>query len=209
MNLKSTIQEFCFDEDCIKILVPDFENLQSEKENDNNRVVPFWAKLWPSSIALCTYLMRHKNLLLHKNVWELGAGLGLPSLYAAHFAKHVVCSDYDNHAVAMSAASAKLNNFSNIICRHFDWKQSFDEINTDCVLLSDINYDPSDFKFLLALLKSLIEKDIKIVLSTPQRLMAKPFVEQLLAFCVDKTTIPVKTSNNTEEIFIMRLEKQS
>ena len=37
-------------------------------------------QIWPSSIALCMYLMQHPEIVENKSVLELGAGCGLPSV---------------------------------------------------------------------------------------------------------------------------------
>ena len=43
---------------------------------DPNTPFPFWAKLWPSSIALLDVLEAHPHLIQNKHVLELGAGIG-------------------------------------------------------------------------------------------------------------------------------------
>lgn len=51
--------------------------------------------LWPVSVLLSHYLAskRGQELIAHRNVVELGAGVGLPGLVSAHFANKVVLTD--------------------------------------------------------------------------------------------------------------------
>lgn len=52
--------------------------------------------LWNASQTISKYLQKHaETLIYHKNVLELGAGAGLPSLVAAFLgARKVVVTDY-------------------------------------------------------------------------------------------------------------------
>ncbi|RYY46659.1 MAG: hypothetical protein EOO06_14055 [Chitinophagaceae bacterium] len=206
MKLEPTIEKFSFAQVELSLLVPDLIKVQQSFQQAPEQPVPFWAKLWPASIALCDYLSRHQSLLLHSTVLELGAGLGLPSLYAAHFAKEVLCTDLDQQAMELAAASARLNNLNNIECKMLDWADAA-ETTAQLVLLSDVNYDPSSFAKLRFVVENLLERGTGIVISTPQRLMAKPFIAQLSDACVDRTTIPVNFNAVSKEIFIMHLQR--
>jgi len=62
---------------------------------------PYWAKVWPSAIALVKVLQTHPSLIRDKKVLELGAGIGLPSLLMASEAKTIQVSDYDSEAVEL------------------------------------------------------------------------------------------------------------
>ena len=68
---------------------------------DPNTPFPFWAKLWPSSIALHDILKTHPHLIQNKHVLEIGAGIGLPSLMMASISKSIQISDHDIEAVAL------------------------------------------------------------------------------------------------------------
>ena len=62
---------------------------------------PFWAKVWPSSIALLKLLQKHPSWIKNKTVLELGAGIGLASLMMANEAKAIQVSDYNLEAVEL------------------------------------------------------------------------------------------------------------
>lgn len=212
MNLSYFIQSFSFGDIRLQLCVPD-ENAVREKYLEQQQQglkpeFPYWAKLWPASIGLCNYIADHPQLVKDKMVVELAAGLGLPSVLACSLAKKVMCSDYQQEALDVIQQSATLNNISNLECRLIDWSNYPENLQADIVLLSDINYDPVQFNILLKLIKSLLNKGTIIVVSTPQRIMARPFIAALLPYCTAKQTDCVEIDGKQTEIFIMQLEKE-
>lgn len=65
-----------------------------------------------------------------------------------------------------------------------DWTQLPAALDYDVLLLSDINYDPKDFDALQKLFHQVLEKGATILLSTPQRLVGKAFLTELLPWCM-------------------------
>src|SRR3954468_3812141 len=59
----------------------DWEQLRHE-EGGAGRPVPYWARPWPSGVALAAHLKVHPPAATAK-VLELGCGLALPSVVAA------------------------------------------------------------------------------------------------------------------------------
>lgn len=171
----------------IQLLVPDTAQVKADyherKKQDHNIAFPHWTKLWPSALAMASFLDQHPHYLKGKQVLELAAGLGLPSLVAASYATQVCSSDYLPEAVAVIAKSATLNQISNIRCEVLDWNHLPDDLSADVVILSDINYEPQAFEQLYKVISRFINAGALIVLSTPQRLMARPFISQLLPWC--------------------------
>ena len=210
MPITTITQEFDFGGQPILLRMPVESTVQATFLEDQQRgaqpVFPYWAKLWPAAIGLCQYLETKKDMLRGKTVLEMAAGLGLPSLVTARHASRVICSDYMTEAVEMAKESARLNHLNNIDCRVINWCQFPAELVPDVVIMSDINYDPSQFEILQQLLLSLLQQGVVLVLSTPQRMMGKPFIESLLPFCREKLTSHVETRHGTEEIFIMQLQ---
>ncbi len=190
MILKQTIlqqkkiEPFTFDTIQIHLWIPDLEHIQNEYVADKaKKDFPFWAKVWPSAIVLTEFLKDHPLLISNKKVLELAAGLGLPSIYAAHFAESVLCSDYISEAVGFISENIKLNKLQNMQSTCIDWHKIPSTLKPDVLLLSDINYNPSDFTILIQVLKNFLQQNTTIILSTPQRLVGKPFITELLPFC--------------------------
>lgn len=71
---------------------------------------PFWARPWPSGIALASYILENPHLVAGKRILELGAGVGLPSLAAALCgATEVVVTDREPLAIDCMLLSAARN----------------------------------------------------------------------------------------------------
>jgi predicted nicotinamide N-methyase len=146
---------------------------------------PYWAQIWPAATALSTFLDNHDDYVFDKQVLELAAGLGLPSLVAAGLgAKKVCVSDRSDEAVQVLQQVISLNGFNNIECCRLDWHHLPDNLHPDVLLLSDINYDPVEFETLFHVLTHFLQKGTLIILSTPQRLIAKSFINQFMPWCI-------------------------
>lgn len=183
--IASTVQEFAFEDITVQLVVPNAIAVQQwYKQQANEKPFPFWAKIWPASIALTNFLAQNQYHILQKNVVEIAAGLGLPSIFAAKFATTICCTDYIQEPLDFVKQSAQLNQLKNISCEVFNWNNLPKTITADVLLLSDINYEPSAFNSLFNMLQFFLQKQTTVLLSTPQRLMAKPFIEKLLQYCV-------------------------
>lgn len=191
------------------LFVPDAQQVQQayyqQKQTHPDTPFPHWTKLWHSALALSDFLQQHTELIQDKTVLELAAGLGLPSLLAARYATQVCCSDYLPEAVNVIARSAAYNQLSNIEARLLNWYQLPDNLHADVVLLSDINYDPAAFAQLYQVLSGFIQADSTIILSTPQRLMAKPFIERLLPWSRQHVAMEISVAEQTETISVFVL----
>lgn len=138
---------------------------------------------------------------------ELAAGLGLPGFVAAGYAAHITTSDYAPEAVTMLQAATELNGYNNVSCRLLNWSALPPDLAPDTLLLSDINYEPAAFDVLFRVLLHFLDKGTCIVLTTPQRLMARPFVERLLPYCSQQEEIAVTLEQEEIHITILVLQQ--
>lgn len=156
---------------------------------------PYWAQIWPAATALSTFLDNHDDYVFDKQVLELAAGLGLPSLVAAGLgAKQVCVSDQSEEAVQVLQQVINLNRFNNMESLQLDWHHLPDDLHPDVLLLSDINYDPVEFETLFNVLTHFLQKGTLIILSTPQRLIAKSFIKQFMPWCIQQENVQVETT---------------
>ena len=193
------------------IYIPAFEAVQamyaSLLNQDPNTPFPFWAKLWPSSIALVDLLQAHPHLIKNKQVLELGAGIGLPSLMIANEAKTIQVSDYNLEAVELLHKNIAHLQLQNVQALQLDWNNLPENIAPEVVILSDVNYDPTQFKGLVALIEKFIQQGCTVILSTPQRIMASPFVQQLESLIIERYETLVDENGVPKEISILVLSK--
>lgn len=175
-------QTYRFGEIAIKLLLPKQQELRKEWQEQKLSHFPFWGKCWPSAQALADFLASNPHYVKDKKVLELAGGLGLPSLVASKFAKEVCCSDFLSEPLNYVRASAELNQITNISTKIINWQQLPKDLTVDVLLLSDINYNPSDFDALNTMLQYFLDKNTLILLSTPQRIMGKSFIEKWIAY---------------------------
>jgi predicted nicotinamide N-methyase len=193
------------------IYIPDYEQVKevytSLLDLDPNTPFPFWAKLWPSTLALLDVLEAHPHLIQNKHVLEIGAGIGLPSLMMADHAKSIQVSDYNLEAVELLQKNIEHLKLQNVQAIRLDWNAIPEYMNPEVILLSDVNYDPTQFDVLISLIEKFIHQGSTIILSTPQRIMASPFVQKLESFIIERYETLVDENGIPKEISILVLSK--
>jgi len=170
---------------------------------------PYWAKVWPSAIALHNVLQKHPSLIRDKTVLELGAGIGLPSLLMANEANAIQVSDYNSEAVELLQKNITHLQLQNVQAIQLDWNNVPENMKAEVMILSDVNYDPTQFETLTKLIEKFIHQGCAIILSTPQRIMASPFVLALSEFIIADYVELVDENGVTKEISILVLSKNS
>lgn len=181
MLLPLSLQTFSIGDTQLEIYVPDAETVRSAYTN--NKYAAYWSQVWPASIGLCCFVQEHPRYVAGKNMLELAAGLGLPGLYAARWAKQVTITDKAKQAVECIQRSAAHLPLLNVTAAAMDWKDAMQASLPDVVLLSDVNYEPAVFEELQQVLEYFLRNKIPVIISTPQRLVAKGFIISLLPHC--------------------------
>ncbi len=175
-------QTYRFGERSITLVIPKQNELRKDWQENRLSHFPFWGKCWPAAEALANFLVQHPHYVQDKKVLELAGGLGLPSLIAAQYAKEVCCSDFLLEPLHYVQASAALNGIQHLTTRIIHWQQLPNDLSADVLLLSDINYNPSDFDALNQMLQYFVDQGTLILLSTPQRIMGKAFIEKWMPY---------------------------
>jgi len=168
---------------------------------------PFWTKVWPSAQALAQFLIDHPEYIAGRKVMELAAGLALPALVAARFASHVECSDYLPEAVAVIKSSVAHNRLQNVDCMIRNWANMPEDVHTDILLLSDVNYAPDQFEALYKLMERFLTAGVVILLATPHRLTARSFLDHILPWVVLREEMSIQEQQGPAMISIFLLQK--
>jgi predicted nicotinamide N-methyase len=193
------------------IYIPDNEQVKrihaSLLKLDPTTPFPFWTKLWPSSIALLDVLKAHPHLIENKHVLEIAAGIGLPSLMMADITKSIQISDYEKEAVALLQKNIEHLQLQNAEALQIDWNNIPVNLHPEVILLSDVNYDPTQFDALINLIVKFIHQGSTVILSTPQRIMASPFVQKLEAYIINRHDTLVNENGIHKEISTLVLSK--
>lgn len=185
-----------FQQATVSLFVPDKKAVKEAFES-GLLADPYWSQVWPAAKALAQFITCNPEYTRAKRIVELGAGLGLPSLAAARNAKTVFCTDYIPEAVEIAKQSAAHLCLENFIAEVLDWRALPTDLQADVLLLSDVNYEPVVLTELKSTIASLLKKGTLVLLSTPQRLMAKDFIASLLMHCTrQEENIVVHEGNN-------------
>jgi predicted nicotinamide N-methyase len=159
----------------LRVLRPrDAEALLDEEAFEREEFLPYWAELWPSSLALARTLAG--RALRGARTLELGCGLGLPSIAAALAGGRVLATDWSREAVAMTAANAERNGATveTLVCSWTEPGPLLARAPWDLVLASDVLYERRNGDVLLELLPRL---GPEVWLADPGRPAATPFLE--------------------------------
>ena len=180
MSFSQKLETYSFNDQRIEIYVPEEQAVLARYRS--NKDDAYWAQVWPASLGLCLFLAQHTHLIRNKQILELAAGLGLPGLYAAPLAKQITITDKEPISEIFVKQSAQHLGLKNIITKTLNWKDAIQEPLPEVVLLSDVNYEPAVFEELKQVLQFFLQHQVTIIISTPQRLVAKPFIIELLPY---------------------------
>jgi predicted nicotinamide N-methyase len=127
----------------------------------------------------------------------------------AGITKSIQISDNNLEAVELLRKNIAHLQLQNVQAMQLDWNTIPENITAEVVILSDVNYDPSQFETLTKLIEKFIHQGCTIILSTPQRIMASPFVLELASYIVAEYLEMVDENGVTKEISILVLSKNS
>jgi predicted nicotinamide N-methyase len=118
----------------------------------------YWAQLWPSALALSRRLLERPELVAGRAVVEIGSGLGLASLAAAHAgAASVLATDREPRALAFAAQSAADGGFE-LATASLDWLDldAWAAGSAETLLCADVLYGDTAAAELAPLLDHLV-----------------------------------------------------
>lgn len=195
---------FAIGDQNLEISMPPPDYIQQSYAHNKNAA--YWAQVWPAAIGLCMFLQQHKKYVADQQVLELAAGLGLPGLYTASFARQVTISDKEALAADYVKRSAAQLQLHNVIAKTLDWKDAVTQPLPDVVLLSDVNYEPEVFTELKKVIDHFLQHNITVIISTPQRLVAKPFITALLLYVAQQwnSTVTLNGVETEVSVFVLR-----
>ena len=155
----------------------DWEQLRHE-EGGAGRPIPYWARPWPSGVALAGHLKDHPPDAGTK-VLELGCGLALPSVVAARAGAQVLATDGHSDAVAFAAHVLSINEVEGDVAL-VDWSDHaghlVDRGPWDLVLAADVLYTSENVEAALRLFPHLVAPTGTLLLADPNRKGAQGFL---------------------------------
>jgi predicted nicotinamide N-methyase len=187
----------------IRLLRPrDSEELLEEEAFEHEELLPYWAELWPSGVALAKALSAHS--LRGARALELGCGLGLVSIAAAMAGARPLATDWSTESIRFTASNATLNEV-HVDTAVVDWsrpEQLLEQAPWDIVLGSDILYERRMVDQMLDLLPRLVGPAGEVWIADPGRQTSVDFVSRASEKWTRRTT-----EHNRIEVHRLRLRR--
>ncbi|MFN4286141.1 MAG: class I SAM-dependent methyltransferase [Lacibacter sp.] len=190
----------------IEYFVPDPVQIHRQWQRRHGAEIPYWSQVWPAATALSLHIDAHSQLVTNQSVLELGAGIGLPALTAAAYAKQTCCSDAAADALPYMELNALHNNCLQFSACHINWNNAAELPACDVLLLSDVAYDPQQFVPLQKMLRKYLHKKTRILLSIPQRRVSAGFLDVLPATPVSTTTYSIPHCETQVQVQVLLLQ---
>ncbi len=153
------------------------ELLYEQNFDAHEEYPPYWAQLWPSSVALARAVAAAAPA--GARVLELGCGLGLPSIAAALGGARVLATDRSTDALGFTAYNAALNEVSVEVgvCSWANPEPVPSRGPWDLVLAADVLYLHGGLADLGDLLPRLVDGTGEVWLADPGRPPAAAFLD--------------------------------
>ena len=152
------------------------EALIDEEAFARNEFLPYWAELWPSAVALARRAI--ESDLAGRHVLEVGCGLGLPAVAAAHAGAFVLATDWAGDALTFVARNAARNGVR-VQTALLAWQhpEALASRRFDIVLGADLLYEERNAVPLLGVLDRVLAREGFALLVDPGRRHAPAFLE--------------------------------
>jgi predicted nicotinamide N-methyase len=171
----------------------DAEALLDDEAFEREELMPYWAELWPSGVALARAV--HASSLRGRRVLELGCGgLALPSIAAALAGGRVTATDWAEDCLTLAQDNAERND-ATIAVERVAWQSPgavLERAPWDRVLAADVLYERRNIGQLVPLLGKLTRE---VWLADPGRKLLPDFLAAMdEAWEHTATTDPVTPS---------------
>ena len=99
-----------------------WEAMTADSRDFEDERLPYWTELWPSSVALASWLHSRKEEIAGQNCLDLGCGLGLTAMVGQWLGARVTAMDYEEQALHFAARNAKINDVPQPLWAVMDWR---------------------------------------------------------------------------------------
>ncbi|HMG14937.1 MAG TPA: methyltransferase domain-containing protein [Saprospiraceae bacterium] len=146
-----------------------------DHEDVKDERIPYWAELWPSSIALSKYLVNEIKDLSNKRVLEIGCGLGLTGITAGIINAKVIMTDYLEEALIIAKQNWSLNLNIEPELRKLDWRYPDLQYQSDLILAADVLYEKRTHPYIADFIQQMLVPGGMVLLADPGRSASKDF----------------------------------
>jgi len=169
------------------------ESLASATRNGQELNLPFWAKIWPTSILL-SHVLSSSYAVKDLDVLEIGAGVGVCGLVAALQGARVVITDYHPDALLFARINVLKNSLQDQVqLAAADF--TVDQLNRrfQRIIGSEVLYREESYAPLVEFLQNHVQPDGEILLAKSHIFQAVRFYELIKdAFAVKERSLGYK-----------------
>jgi ETFB lysine methyltransferase len=175
--------------------------------------LPYWAELWTSALVLSEKLLCDESMR-EARVLELGCGLGLAAIAAAHAGAFVDATDYDRDALMFARWNALTNlapeTLAHVHHHLLDWREP-PPSSYERIIGADIVYERRYFEPLLTLFGSALKTGGSVLLAEPDRGIGGDFFASARdrGFFVDIQYMTCERRGRTSTVRLATLRKDT
>ncbi|MEI6847421.1 MAG: methyltransferase domain-containing protein [Chlorobiaceae bacterium] len=147
----------------------------SPEEFIKDEQMPYWAEIWPSAIALSSFISDVLQLE-GLRIIEIGAGVGMASIVAAWKGAHVLATDYSLEALRFIRYNA-LQNKVDIEIQRLDWRSVQCSEQFDLLFAADVLYERVNLLPIMYAVDKLLKAGGAAYIADPRRRLAEQFIE--------------------------------
>ena len=184
--------------------------LIDEEEFAQDERLPYWADLWPSSVALARHVSEEEHMAGRCAI-ELGCGVGLPSVIALARGADIVATDHYEAALDFARYNALVNLDRELHTRLLDWHgpRAQGPGYFDLVLVADVLYEQRNVAALTALIPTLLTPSGEVLLADPGRKNVPVFLEGMrdtgYGYSTQECLVP--SDNRMVTVFMYRIRR--
>lgn len=142
--------------------------------------LPYWAELWPSSLALAAWLADRRCDIAGRVCLDMGCGLGFTALVGQWLGGRVMGMDYDADALAYARVNAELNTVPGVTWTVMDWRApTLGPGGVDRVWAADIVYEQRFAAPVAAFLAHVLAPDGLAWVAEPGRAVFRALLDAL------------------------------
>ena len=158
-----------------------WENMSSDdpawKQDER---LPYWAELWPSSLALADWLKVQKDRFSGRLCLDVGCGLGFTALVGQWLGGRVIAMDYEADALTYARLNAELNTIPGVLWTLMDWRKP--ALRPGCIeylWAGDIVYERRFAAPVAAFLADVLSPDGTAWIAEPGRAVFRSLFDEL------------------------------
>ena len=156
----------------------DADSLIDEAAFNKDERLPYWADVWPSSIALARAVRSMPGE--GRTLLELGCGVGLVAAAALRAGFEVTVSDYYDDALAFARMNGAANASREPKTMILDWRHLPTAIPAfDIVVAADVLYETAYGEVVARAIATTLARDGRALIADPGRVGSPAFFEAL------------------------------